>query len=226
MITQVLLEICSFSLAILSWQQGSLFLIYLSLFGIGVARAFYQPAASTLMPTTVPPENFTSAATWGSTAWQTASIIGPAIAGVLVATLPWSGTAGPVTTTQILSFGHYPGDSLAVGQIDEVSIWNAVLPADKIRLYAGQGLNGTETNLVAYYRLDEGAGTVTLDGSGKGNNGTLQGGAAWVTGPAQASRGRTSRYSSQERGVWWSSTTAGPSPVRATLIWPWATFTR
>jgi MFS family permease len=88
MITQVLLATCSLALAILSWQQGSLFLIYLCLFGIGVARAFYQPATSTLLPQTVPPEIFTSAATWNSTAWQLASIIGPAVAGVLVATLP------------------------------------------------------------------------------------------------------------------------------------------
>ena len=88
MIVQVMLATCSLGLALLSWQQGSLFLIYLCLFGIGVARAFYQPAASTLMPTTVPPEHFTSAATWGSTAWQLASIIGPAFAGLLVATLP------------------------------------------------------------------------------------------------------------------------------------------
>jgi MFS family permease len=88
MYTQILLAVCSFALAILSWQQGSLFLIYLCLFGIGVARSFYQPAASTLMPQTVPPEIFTSAATWGSTAWQLASIIGPAFAGLLVANLP------------------------------------------------------------------------------------------------------------------------------------------
>lgn len=87
-IVQIVLASCSGALALLSWQQGSLFLIYLCLFGIGVARAFYQPAAATLLPQTVPPEIFTSAATWNSTAWQLASIIGPAFAGLLVATLP------------------------------------------------------------------------------------------------------------------------------------------
>ncbi len=88
MIVQILLATCSFALAVLSWQKGSLVLIYLCLFGIGVARAFYQPAASTLLPQTVPPEIFTSAATWNSTAWQLASIIGPAFAGLLIAILP------------------------------------------------------------------------------------------------------------------------------------------
>ncbi len=88
MVTQILLATCSLGLGLLSLAQGSLVLVYLCLFGIGVARAFYQPATSTLLPTTVPPEIFTSAATWNSTAWQLASIIGPAFAGLMVALLP------------------------------------------------------------------------------------------------------------------------------------------
>ncbi|HML22984.1 MAG TPA: MFS transporter [Aggregatilinea sp.] len=87
MIAQVLLMACSLSLAFLSSIEGPLILIYLSLFGIGVARSFYTPATSTLLPQTVPPEIFTSAATWSSSAWQLAAIIGPAIAGVVVARL-------------------------------------------------------------------------------------------------------------------------------------------
>ncbi len=87
MITQLLLAVCSFGLALLSYSQGSLALIYLCLFGIGVARAFYSPAASTLLPTTVPQAVCTSAATWNSTGWQLASILGPAFAGLMVALL-------------------------------------------------------------------------------------------------------------------------------------------
>ncbi len=82
---QLLLAACSLGLALLAFAEGSLFLIYLCLFGIGVARSFYQPAASTLLPQTVPPEVFTSAATWNSTAWQLASILGPTFAGIIVA---------------------------------------------------------------------------------------------------------------------------------------------
>ena len=55
------------------------------LFGIGAARAFNDPAASTLVPETVPPNLFSSAATWNSSTWQLASILGPAIAGLIVA---------------------------------------------------------------------------------------------------------------------------------------------
>ena len=86
-ITQILLAICSLGLALLSFFQGPILLVYVCLFGIGLARAFNDPASSTLLPQTVPPGIFTSAATWSSSAWQLAAIIGPALAGVLVALL-------------------------------------------------------------------------------------------------------------------------------------------
>lgn len=83
--TQAGLAICALGLAALSYFEGPLALIYLCLFGIGLARAFNDPAASTLTPETVPPHLFTSAATWGSSTWQFASVIGPALAGIVVA---------------------------------------------------------------------------------------------------------------------------------------------
>jgi MFS family permease len=87
LITQVLLTICALGLALLSFFQGSLALVYLCLVGIGMARAFNSPATSTLLPQTVPPSIFTSAATWSSSAWQLASVIGPSVAGLLIAIL-------------------------------------------------------------------------------------------------------------------------------------------
>lgn len=87
MFTQILLALCSFGLAALSYGQGPLVLIYLCLLGIGIARAFNDPASATLVPQTVPPEVFSSAATWGSSSWQLAAIIGPAIAGLVAALL-------------------------------------------------------------------------------------------------------------------------------------------
>jgi len=86
-LTQAVLAVSSLGLAAVSFSQGSVALIYLCLFGIGVARAFNGPAASTLLPQTVPPEDFTNASTWSSSVWQLASIIGPAVAGLLVALL-------------------------------------------------------------------------------------------------------------------------------------------
>lgn len=86
-ITQVFFALCSVGLALLSIFQGPLLLIYLCLLGIGTARAFNDPATSTLLPQTVPPSAFTSAATWSSSSWQLASIVGPALAGVIIASV-------------------------------------------------------------------------------------------------------------------------------------------
>jgi len=85
LVTQILLMLCSLGLAILSHTQGSLALIYLCLFGIGVGRAFNNPATSTLLPQSVPPEVFASAATWSSSSWQLAAVLGPALGGVIIA---------------------------------------------------------------------------------------------------------------------------------------------
>ena len=84
-LTQAAFALCSLGLALLSYFEGPLVLIYVCLLGIGIARAFNDPAASTLVPESVPPESFTSAATWTSSAWQLASILGPAAAGLIVA---------------------------------------------------------------------------------------------------------------------------------------------
>jgi len=84
-VTQLVFTATSLGLAVLSWTQGPLLLIYACLLVIGIGRAFSDPASSTLIPETVPPELFSNAATWSSSAWQTAAITGPAVAGLLVA---------------------------------------------------------------------------------------------------------------------------------------------
>jgi len=83
-ITELFLALCVIGLAWLSYTEGPLALIYLCLLGIGIARAFNDPASSTLLPQTIPPEMFSRAATWNSSVWQFASITGPAVAGLLV----------------------------------------------------------------------------------------------------------------------------------------------
>jgi MFS family permease len=101
LVTQSIFALCSLSLAWLSWTKGPLALIYLVLLLVGISRAFNDPAASTLVPETVPPELFSNAATWTSSAWQTAAITGPAVAGL------WTAAFGSVT-------GIYIFDALAV----------------------------------------------------------------------------------------------------------------
>src|SRR5512138_3665473 len=85
LIAELFLALCVLGLGWLSYIQGPLVLVYVLLLGIGIARAFNDPAASTLLPQTVPPRLFSNAATWSSSAWQVASITGPALAGILIA---------------------------------------------------------------------------------------------------------------------------------------------
>jgi hypothetical protein len=59
--------------------------ILVVLFIFGVARAFEFPAAVALMPNLVPPPHFVKAAAWSSSAWQAATIVGPAVGGLLYA---------------------------------------------------------------------------------------------------------------------------------------------
>jgi MFS family permease len=83
--TMLLLALCAVGLALLSFDRGPLLLIYICLLFIGIARAFQNPATSSLPAQVVPPEQFTNAATWESGVWQAASIIGPALGGLLIA---------------------------------------------------------------------------------------------------------------------------------------------
>ena len=83
-ITELFIAMFVIGLAWLSYTEGSLVLIYTFLLGIGIARALNDPASSTLLPETIPPELFARAATWSNSVWQFASIAGPALAGLLV----------------------------------------------------------------------------------------------------------------------------------------------
>ena len=83
-IAELVIGLCVLGLGWLSYTEGSLYLIYFLLLGIGIARAFNEPASSTLVPETVPPHLFVSAATWNTSVWHFASITGPALAGVLI----------------------------------------------------------------------------------------------------------------------------------------------
>lgn len=60
-------------------------LIYVTIVVSGVARSFLQPARQALSQELVPRELFHNAVTWRSGAWQLASVIGPAVGGVLYA---------------------------------------------------------------------------------------------------------------------------------------------
>ncbi len=50
-----------------------------------IARAFHQPAKSSLLPQLVPRAQFSNAVTWSMTGFQLSSVLGPAFCGLLIA---------------------------------------------------------------------------------------------------------------------------------------------
>ncbi|MDE1463460.1 LamG-like jellyroll fold domain-containing protein [Spartinivicinus poritis] len=61
-----------------------------------------------------------------------------------------------------------------IGELDEVQIWSRALSAREVSENRRYRLLGNETNLIAYYRLDEGQGQYLLDYSRNSLHGTLQ----------------------------------------------------
>ena len=77
--------LASLGLAVVSLFQWHIGAMFFFLFLVGVARAFQQPAKSSLVPQLVPRAIFSTAVTWNLGGFQMAAIAGPAIAGWLLA---------------------------------------------------------------------------------------------------------------------------------------------
>jgi MFS family permease len=84
-VTQLIVALASLGLTALSYWQGPLILIYGCLVVMGAAMTFNTPAATTLPASILPEEAFENAATWSSSSWQLATVIGPAAAGAIIA---------------------------------------------------------------------------------------------------------------------------------------------
>ena len=93
MLSLLLLIVGSLALAAISFTVAPIPLIYFTLFVIGVALAFHRPAVAALLPQLVPAEKFANAVTWNSVGWQLASVVGPALGGLIIA---WRHHAGIV----------------------------------------------------------------------------------------------------------------------------------
>ncbi|HEY9010255.1 MAG TPA: MFS transporter [Devosia sp.] len=69
-------------------QAHEVWPIFGILVALGTARAFWGPAAQSLAPNLVPPEALANAITVNASAWQFASIMGPAVGGLLYGVSP------------------------------------------------------------------------------------------------------------------------------------------
>ncbi len=84
-VTLLGLALASLGLTVLSYTHGALMLIYGCLLLTGIAVAFNGPASTTLLPQTVPEDVYGNAATWSTSSWQLASVLGPALGGLVIA---------------------------------------------------------------------------------------------------------------------------------------------
>jgi len=94
--------------------------------------------------------------------------------GVLVATIDAAGTSWSSCSTA-LTIGQW-GSMYYGGLLDEVRIWSKARSQSEIQADMNSELAGTESNLTAYYKVNETSGTTLTDSAGADNNGTLTGG--------------------------------------------------
>ncbi len=123
------------------------------------------------------------------------------------------------STAASYAAAQYGGNSVYIGQgyvsnyagqIDEVRVWNTTRTLTQIRDNMGKRLIGTETGLVAYYRMDDGAGTTLTEATLNGLNGTLTNmdpATDWVVATAPIGDLTTSLFTSS-----WSGQTINMTP--------------
>jgi MFS family permease len=83
--------LCSLIMLIVTTQQMHAYvptsyiipIMYVMIFGIGIARGFFSPATFSLMAQIVPKKIYPNSSTWNSSSWQAASILGPAAGGLI-----------------------------------------------------------------------------------------------------------------------------------------------
>lgn len=96
MAAMTIMAIASTGLATVSYFEGPLPVVYGLLALAGIGRSLAMPARWAILPQVVPAPFLSNAVTWNSSGWQVATISGPALGGVLIATL---GPAGAYAST-------------------------------------------------------------------------------------------------------------------------------
>jgi hypothetical protein len=92
-------------------------------------------------------------------------------------------TGHNVTITNNLTIAKtcpFCGVELLNGAMDEVRIWNVGRTQAQILATMNSTIPVNTAGLAAYYRMDEGTGTITTDNTGNGNNGTLISNPTWI----------------------------------------------
>lgn len=152
-VMRFVLALCYLGLALLTTTHSPVALLYGCIFAIGVARALYGPASSTLIPLTIPEDQFAGAVTWSSNAWQLAAAAGPALGGFVIAI---SRSATPVYLFGMVGALIYV---LSVGAIYGLP----VAPRSSVPDRKAEGLEGLADGIRFLKRSPVLLATITLD---------------------------------------------------------------
>ena len=117
------LTLCSLGFYLMAERSTGVAPLYFLLFLTGLARAFGGPAGQSLVPHLVPPHHFSNAVTWGSTLFQAANIVGPAIGGTVYRMVQ---RPAPVyllcTVLSALSFSLVVALRVRTGRMDKAAV--------------------------------------------------------------------------------------------------------
>ncbi len=78
---------------------------------------------------------------------------------------------------------HFGGNSLINGMIDEVRIWDYALTAAQLKHNMFRGPSLSEPGLLAYYKCDDGSGSVVTDATGNINGNYINASPGWSASP-------------------------------------------
>ncbi|HVU89225.1 MAG TPA: MFS transporter [Pirellulales bacterium] len=111
LVTLALTVLASVGLAIVSLSGAHIWVTYVLVSIIGVARGFSQPARASFLPQIVSGDRFPNAITWSTGAFQLAFVLGPALGGILMAisgngSSPGKADAGSVSGPAIVYVCH------------------------------------------------------------------------------------------------------------------------
>ena len=101
--------------------------------------------------------------------------------GTLIGSGTWASTPSAPTNSEPVLIGRYYNRAERFhGALDEITLWNRALPQAELQSSRNLLRVGNEPGLVAYWRMDDGAGTDATDLTGLGHTGTLLNGAQWT----------------------------------------------
>ncbi len=142
------IALAALGLAVLSYLEGPVLLVYACLLVQGVSRAYSAPARWALMAQVVPEAALGNAITWNSSGWQIASMGGPALGGAVIGLTGW---AAPV---YLLA---------ALGSLACLALVSTLRPRARVRRREPLSLTSLLAGLRFVYRSKLILATITLD---------------------------------------------------------------